>query len=110
MDEAIAEQDAIIIGISADSIDSHRRFRESLSLPFPLLSDTDRHVMALYDVRRRLRFLPNKRVTYVVDKSGKIAGVHHHELTMGRHVQEVLEDLKALGDRQVDPPSAQSAD
>lgn len=77
-------------------MESHARFRASLDLPFPLLSDPDKRVMALYDVKRRLPLLPNKRVTYIVDKEGTIAGVYHHEMAMSRHVENVVEGLLAL--------------
>ena len=74
------------------------RFKERLGLPFHLLSDPDKRIMRLYGVTRRLAFLPNKRVTYVVDKEGKIAGVFHHELAFDRHVQRVVETLRATND------------
>jgi thioredoxin-dependent peroxiredoxin len=86
----------MIVGISADSVDSHRRFRESLNLPYPLLSDPDKHVIRLYDVKRRLPLLPNKRVTYIVSKQGAISGVYQHELAFGQHKEDVLQGLRAL--------------
>jgi thioredoxin-dependent peroxiredoxin len=94
--EAIETLDAVIIGISADSLDSHARFRASLGLPYPLLADTDKNVIRLYDVRRRLPLLPHKRVTYVVSKAGIISGVFHHEIAFGQHKNDVLAELRAL--------------
>jgi peroxiredoxin Q/BCP len=89
--------DGRIVGISADSVEIHRRFRESLSLPYPLLSDPEKTVIRLYDVKRRLPVLPNKRVTYIVSKAGIISGVYHHETAFGQHKNDVLEGLRALG-------------
>ncbi len=86
----------MIVGISADSVESHRRFRESLSLPYPLLSDPEKTVIRLYDVKRRLPVLPNKRVTYIVSKTGAISGAYHHEIAFGQHKNDVLEGLRAL--------------
>lgn len=86
----------MVVGISADPIESHQRFRASLTLPFNLVADTDKHIMSLYGVRRRLGFLPNKRVTYIVHKDGTIAGAYHHEMSMRGHVEDVLEGLRRL--------------
>ena len=86
----------MIVGISADPVESHRRFRESLGLPYSLLSDPDKQVIRLYDVKRRLPLLPNKRVTYIVSKAGVISGVYHHEIAFGQHKSDVLGGLQAL--------------
>ena len=88
----------MIVGISPDSVDSHRRFRESLNLPYPLLSDPDKGVIRQYDVQRRLPLLPSKRVTYIISKAGVISGVYHHELAFGQHKNDVLDGLRALGE------------
>ncbi len=60
------------------------------------MSDQDKGLIRLYDVQRRLRFLPNKRVTYIVGKDGMISGVYHHELAFGQHKNNVLAGLRAL--------------
>ena len=96
MHEAIEREDGVLVGISADTTESHRRFRESLDLPFHLISDPERRIIRLYGVRRRLPFLPAKRVTYVIDKAGVVRGVYHHELAIGRHRHDVLDGLHAL--------------
>ena len=66
-----------------------------MSIPFPLLSDPDKKVARLYDVARRMG-LGVSRVTYVIDKSGAIRDVFHHEVRIGKHVEDVLEGVKAL--------------
>lgn len=96
MHEAIVSEDGLIIGISADSVDSHRRFRASLELPYHLLSDQGKRVIRQYDVQRRLPFLPNKRVTYIVGKDGMVRGIFHHEMAFGQHKSDVLAGLQAL--------------
>ena len=88
-----------MVGVSPDSIQSHRRFKEEKNLPFPLVADTDRKVIWLYDVRRNLPIAPTKRVTYLIDKAGIIRNVFHHELAIGRHKNEVLEGLKSINQR-----------
>jgi peroxiredoxin Q/BCP len=97
--EAIVAQDGLIVGISANSVESHLRFRDSLGLPYHLLSDSDKHIIRLYDVNRRLPLLPNKRVTYIVSKDGLISVVYHHELAFGQHKNDVLDGLRALNGR-----------
>jgi peroxiredoxin Q/BCP len=89
----------VLVGVSGDSPDSHRHFRESLALPFRLISDTDRSIMRLYDVRRWFPLLPNKRATYVIDKFGIIRGVYQHELAFGRHTDDVLDGLRGIKDQ-----------
>lgn len=77
------------MGISSDSVETQVRFRDSLNLPFHFVSDVDKTIIRLYDVRRRFG-LGTSRATYVVDKGGVIRGVHHNEINMGSHVQKVI--------------------
>ena len=59
-----------IIGISTDTIDSHKRFGEKNSLPFTLLSDNDKRVSQLYDA---IAFLGISQRAYVlIDENGKV--------------------------------------
>jgi peroxiredoxin Q/BCP len=92
----ILKNDAIIVGISTDSAESHRAFREKYALPFPLIGDTDKKVTALYDAERRFSFPGAQRVTYVIDKNGVICGAFRHELAIGRHQDDVLRTLRNL--------------
>ncbi len=70
------------------------RFAEAHALPFELLPDPRQHLIRLYQARRRFG-LGVSRITYVVDRSGIIAGAFHHEVRIGMHVQEVLSTLSA---------------
>ena len=72
----IREKGAIVLGISKDSVESHKRFEEAHGLPFTLLSDLDLSVIKAYDVLK-----PGKdgktakslvRSTYLIDESGMI--------------------------------------
>lgn len=94
--EAIENEGAVLLGISVDSPQSHQNFRLDLDLPYHLLSDEDKSVITLYGVKRRLPFLPNKRVTYIIDKAGAIRGVFHHEVAIGRHRDDVLGALREI--------------
>ena len=91
------------MGISPDPVETQVRFRDSLGLPFHFISDVDKTIIRLYDVRRRFG-LGTSRTTYVVDKGGVIRGVHHNEISMGSHVQEVLDLV-----RDVEPEAGHEA-
>ena len=91
----ITALDVVIIGISADNMDSHRKFAAAHNLQFPLGSDEKRSVMKLYEA---LRFgIMPLRVTYIIDKAGVIRGAAHHELLIDRHWQSVITVLSQIG-------------
>lgn len=93
-DQEIASRNAVLVGVSADSVESHRRFAQQHHLPFLLASDPDLTIARAYGVLafgfRRLR------VTYVIDRHGKIRGVVHHEVIVEIHGKSVLTILKEL--------------
>jgi thioredoxin-dependent peroxiredoxin len=83
------------VGISADPVDKQKRFDEKESLGFPLLSDVDRTVASQVGARRSLNFLPNRRVTYVIDTDRTVLDIIHTEVSMGAHADKALAVLKA---------------
>jgi peroxiredoxin Q/BCP len=83
------------VGISADPVEKQKQFDEKESLGFPLLSDPDRVVAAQLGAKRSAGFLPNKRVTYVVDTDRTLLDVIHTEISMGAHADKALAILKA---------------
>ena len=96
--EEILSLNAVLVGVSPDSAQSHQRFREANQLPFPLISDQDKAVSALFGVRRRWTFgiAPVRRATFVIDRAGVLRRVFHHELAISRHVDDVVHALKEL--------------
>ena len=86
---------AQVVGISADQVEKQKRFDEKESLGFPLLSDPDRIVAAQLGAKRGISFLPNKRVTFVIDTDRSILDVFHSEVSMGSHADKALALLKA---------------
>ena len=86
---------AQVVGISADQVEKQKRFDEKESLGFPLLSDPDRIVAAQLGAKRGVSFLPNKRVTFVIDTDRSILDVFHSEVSMGSHADKALALLKA---------------
>jgi peroxiredoxin Q/BCP len=93
--EDITARGAALVGVSADSAESHGRFREKHNLPFPLIADQDRRVIDAYGARGPFG-LGTARVTYVIDTEGTVRAAFHHEFLIGRHVEEVLKALDAL--------------
>lgn len=83
---------AEVIGVSGDSIRSHRRFADKLRLPFALLSDEGGAVRRLYGVEKTLGLIPG-RVTYVIDREGIVRHVFSSQLEAARHVDEALAAL-----------------
>jgi peroxiredoxin Q/BCP len=93
--EKFTEAGAEVIGISSDTIDSHKEFQNKHHLPFTLLSDLGGKVRNLFGVPSAFGFIPG-RVTYVVDKNGKIMHVFNSQIQPQKHVQEALKVLKDL--------------
>ncbi len=76
----IESNNAVVLGISPDSVESHKKFREALNLPFTLLSDPDLHVSQAWDSATTKTIedgttIPRvQRGQYVIDADGKIVG------------------------------------
>ena len=86
--------DAIVLGVSKDSVASHRRFHEIFNLSFPLLSDADSDVCERYGVWKTRKLFGREstgieRTTFVIDETGRIARVFPKVKVKG-HVKEVL--------------------
>ncbi|HEX8003531.1 MAG TPA: peroxiredoxin [Mycobacteriales bacterium] len=69
-----AELDAVVLGISAQNLDSHERFAAKRGLTFPLLADPDRTVIRLYGADGP--FGTTKRAVFVVDAAGVVRWRH----------------------------------
>lgn len=99
--EAIADLgNAIVLGVSKDSPESHRKFAENHGLNFTLLSDPDHAVAAAYDSWDPKFFwgktlLGTKRNTFLIDPEGMIAK-EYLGVDPNTHAAEIIADLKAL--------------
>ena len=73
----LREKGAVVLGVSKDSVESHKRFEESHGLPFTLLSDTELEVIRAYDVFKKDKVGNSTkglvRTTYLIDENGIIA-------------------------------------
>ena len=87
--------DAEVIGISSDSVQSHKSFVEKHKLPFTLLSDQGGKVRRLYGVPNSLGIFAG-RVTYVIDEDGVVRNVFSSQIAVEKHVEEALETLKSI--------------
>lgn len=86
---------AEVIGVSPDEMAAQCAFARELGVTFPLIADSDRTITGSYDVK--FMFLPLiHRVTYVIDRSGVIAGVFNHEFQVVKHLDEVLRFVRDL--------------
>jgi thioredoxin-dependent peroxiredoxin len=93
--EDFRDAGAEVIGVSADTPDSHRRFAERNRLPFRLLTDSGGVVRSLYGVPKTLGLLPG-RTTYLIDKQGIVRHVFSSQMMVFRHVPEALGVLRSL--------------
>ena len=94
--EVFKEADALIIGISGQSVESHKDFAEKHRLSFTLLSDEGDKIRKQFGVPTNLLGLLPGRVTYIADKTGKVIYVFNSQTQAARHVDEALRILKEL--------------
>jgi peroxiredoxin Q/BCP len=87
--------DAVVIGISSDTQDSHKEFAEKYSLPYLLASDTDGTLRKAFGVTRTLGILPG-RATYVIDKNGVVRLAFSSQFSAAKHVAKARETLSNL--------------
>lgn len=89
-------RDAAVLGVSMDDVDSHADFAAKHELPFPLLADPKGEVVKRYGALSDFLVVKfAKRHSFIIDPDGRIAKIYR-DVDPDRHVQEVLEDLKAL--------------
>jgi peroxiredoxin Q/BCP len=89
---AFRKLNATVYGISYDTVDSHQAFIKKFNLPFLLLSDHDKKIAELYGAKG---LLFAKRMTFVVDKTGKIAWLNP-SVNPSTHSQELEAVLAKL--------------
>ena len=90
LSDVFEEADAVVIGISSQSVESHKEFAEKNGLKYTLLSDTGNNVRKLFGVPGRAFGLVPGRVTYVADRSGKVVYIFDSHTDTQRHADEAL--------------------
>jgi thioredoxin-dependent peroxiredoxin len=91
---------AEVLGVSTDTVASHRKFADKYGLPFTLLADPNKTVVQKYGVWGEKKFMGRtymgtKRTSFLIDPQGKIAKVYEN-VKPPVHAEQVLEDLKQL--------------
>lgn len=95
--DVINNKNAVVIGVSKDSIESHRKFREKYELPFQLLSDENLDMIKGYDVWKEKtnygkKYMGIVRTTFIIDENGTIQNIYNNVKVDG-HTKEILEKL-----------------
>ena len=86
---------AQVVGVSSDSIESHRSFADNHDLTYTLLSDPQGEARAAFGVMKTLGMLPG-RATYVVDGEGVIRHAYASQLNVAGHILKALDAVKDL--------------
>jgi len=94
--DAFAQAGAEVIGISADSTDSHASFAAHHRLQMTLLSDPGGRVASLYGVTKSFFGLVAGRVTFVIDRDGVIRHTFNSQIRATSHVREALGALSSM--------------
>lgn len=93
---ALIAQQAVVLGVSTDSKESHQAFAKKYALPFSLLSDPDAEVAHIYGAALNLGLIKfAKRHSFIINPQGQIAKIYR-EVDPDQHVREVMRDLKTL--------------
>ncbi|MFB3889092.1 MAG: peroxiredoxin [Candidatus Bathyarchaeia archaeon] len=93
--EVFTQLGAEVLGVSAQSVESHKSFASHHGLPFILLSDEKNEVRRLYGVPSSMGLIPG-RVTYIIDKKGIVRHIFNSQLQPERHVEEAKQILMRL--------------
>ncbi len=89
--EALAKY-LIIVGVSSDSVESHKKFAEKYDLPFLLLADQDKSLSEAYGTGG---FPFEKRTSFLIDATGVIVKIYEH-VNPNMHAKEIISDITAL--------------
>ncbi len=98
--EEIHASGAVVLGISADSVDSHKKFVKKFNLNFPLLSDEKKTVVQAYGVWKEKslygrKFMGIERTTFIIDEQGKLDDIFP-KVKVDGHLEEVLAELDVM--------------
>lgn len=94
---ALSEKNSVVIGVSTDSVKSHRNFKSRYALPFTLVADPDREIVSRYGVWVEKKnygrsYMGVARTTFVIDEEGVVERVFESVKVKG-HANAVLESL-----------------
>jgi len=93
--QTFADAGARVVGVSSDSVESHRSFADKCRIPFTLLSDRGGALRARFGVPKTLGLIDG-RVTYVIDRRGIVRHVFNSQIRARKHVEEALRLVRRL--------------
>ena len=90
----IKKKGAVVIGVSIDSIESHKKFADKYELPFTLISDAEKELVKKYGVWKEKsmygrKYMGIERTTFLIDENGKISHIFPKVKVEG-HTEEIL--------------------
>jgi thioredoxin-dependent peroxiredoxin len=93
----IKKKGAVVLGVSADSVASHEKFKKKFELNFPLLADTDKKMVEDYGVWKEKsmygkKYMGIERTTFIIDEQGKISHIFP-KVKVDEHYEEVIAAL-----------------
>lgn len=88
---AALQKKAVVIGVSSDSVESHKKFEQKYHLPFTLLSDTSKEIRLAYEADGMMA----KRITYLINPQGEIKKAYP-KVNPSQHAEELLMDLQQV--------------
>ncbi len=92
--EDFIDANAIVVGISGQSVDSHKKFAETHNLPFTLLSDEGNKIRKLFGVPTSFLGLLPGRVTYIINKEHKVVYTFNSQTKIQDHIENSLKALQ----------------
>lgn len=96
----LKKMDAAVFGVSADSVQKHKKFAGKYKLPFTLLSDENKSIIKKYGVWAKKKFMGREymgilRTSFLIDPKGTVAKIYE-QVKPEQHAEEVLADLAVL--------------
>jgi peroxiredoxin Q/BCP len=93
--DEFAKAGAMVIGVNAGTVASHKAFTDHYKLPFILLSDPDNKVYHLFGVKNKM--FMSGRETFVIDRRGKVAFTYEAMMQGKKHADDALAFIKSHG-------------
>jgi len=94
--EDFVDANAVVIGISGQSVKSHKKFAEKYHLSYTLLSDEGNKIRKAFGVPTNFFGLLPGRVTYIINKNGNVADIFNSQTQVNQHIENALKILKKL--------------
>ncbi len=91
--DSIKQFGATVLGVSSDTEEKQKSFKDHHKLQFTLLSDRDKRIREAYDAKG---FLIPARMSFVIDRDGIIRGIHNSQLDPKSHIDFAIKTLKEI--------------